>query len=112
MPEVELRLLLLEPMPELVLLLVPDWVELVPVWGDVVSLCDELLVPGAPVLERDDEAPLMERTTNCTWPLVGSMIRSWTWPMLSPVCPRMDWFISLLARAGLLLLICELLVLE
>jgi hypothetical protein len=107
---------LLDPMPGVepgvpLLLLVPGCVELVPVCGVVlVSLWAELL-PGAPLLEREVDEPLSDRTTNCTWPLVGSIIRSFTWPTLSPVCPLMDWFISLLARAGLLLM-CELLALE
>lgn len=69
-----------DPIPAVVLLEAPGWVDV------------ELLVPGAPVLERmeDDPAPLSERTTNCTWPLDGSMMRSCTWPTLSPVCPLID----------------------
>lgn len=101
MPGVELRVLLL--------LLVPGCVELAPACGVVlVSLWAELLLPGAPLLVDE---PLSERTTNCTWPLAGSIMRSCTWPTLSPLCPLMDWFISLLARAGLPLM-CELVALE
>lgn len=89
------------PSPLLLLLLlldlvpIPELVDERPL-SPPMPLDDELPLPGAPA-----DVLLSDSTTNWIWPELGSTNTSCTVPRLCELCPRMDWFISLLNRTGL-----------